>query len=67
MGQDLKFECMHCVATSRGWFLGFPEIYAGRIRFWKIQDMVQKMCKEEVNNGVSQQRGDVLNIGSNGL
>jgi len=41
---------------------GFPEVYTGRMRFWKIWDMVQKMHEEGVDDDVSQQRDDILNI-----
>ena len=52
---------MHYTAV-RGLFSGFPGVYTGGMRFWKFKDMVWKMHKEGVNDGVSQCRDDVLNI-----
>ena len=34
---------------------------------WRVLDMVQRICEEGIDNRVSQQRGDVLNIQSDGL
>ena len=67
MGWGLKLVCVDCKAVLKEQFLGFPGVYTGRMGFWKFQDKVWKMHEKGVNNGVSQQWGDILNIWSNGL
>jgi len=52
---------------ERNYSLRFHGFTSG-IRIWRVLDMVLgTFCKEIVDDGMSQWRGDVMNVESNGL
>jgi len=53
VGNGSRPQACMCEFVLRGWFSDFPWVYTCGMGLQKFWDMVQKMCEEGVNDGVS--------------